>query len=53
LADRELAIQNRLFSPEDHRPFLEWGDTIGPSGGSKLVAKVGTALRCRHRRTSR
>jgi hypothetical protein len=40
LAVRELAIQKGLFSHEDHRRFSEWGETIGPSGGSKLVAKA-------------
>jgi hypothetical protein len=53
LAVRELAIQKGLFSHEDHRRFSEWGETIGPCGGSKLVAKVWTALRCRHRRAGR
>jgi thiocyanate hydrolase subunit gamma len=53
LVVRELAIQKGLFSHEDHRRFSEWGETIGPSGGSKLVAKVWTAWRCRHRRADR
>jgi thiocyanate hydrolase subunit gamma len=42
LAVRELAIQKGLLSHEDHRRFSEWGETIGPSGGSKLVAKAWT-----------
>jgi len=43
LAVRELAIQKGLFSHEDHRRFSEWAETIGPSRGYKLVAKVWTA----------
>ena len=53
LAVRGLAIQSGLFSHEDHRRFSEWAETIGPSRDSKLVAKVWTALRCRHRRAGR
>ena len=40
LAVRELAIEKGLFSTEDHRRFSEWAESIGPSGGSKLVAKA-------------
>src|ERR1700757_2711002 len=40
LAVRELAIEKGLFSAEDHRRFSEWAESIGPSGGSKLVAKA-------------
>lgn len=39
-AVRELAIEKGLFSAEDHRRFSEWAESIGPSGGSKLVAKA-------------
>jgi thiocyanate hydrolase subunit gamma len=39
-AVRELAIEKGLFSAEDHRRFLEWAQSIGPTGGSKLVAKA-------------
>ncbi len=42
LALRELAIEKGLFSAEDHRRFSEWAESIGPSGGSKLVAKAWT-----------
>jgi hypothetical protein len=41
LAVRELAIQMG-FSNEDHRRFSEWAETIGPSRGSKVVAKAWT-----------
>jgi len=41
LAVRELAIQ-KGFSNEDHRRFSEWAETIGPSRGSKVVAKAWT-----------
>lgn len=39
-AVRELAIEKGLFSAEDHRRFLEWAQSIGPHGGSRLVAKA-------------
>ncbi len=39
-AVRELAIEKGLFSEEDHRRFSEWAESIGPSGGSKLVARA-------------
>jgi hypothetical protein len=39
-AIRELAIEKGLFSPEDHRRFMEWGERIGPHGGSRLVARA-------------
>ncbi|MGH3511545.1 MAG: thiocyanate hydrolase subunit gamma [Pseudonocardiaceae bacterium] len=42
LAVRELAIEHRLFSAEDHRRFTEWAQSIGPAGGSRLVAKAWT-----------
>jgi thiocyanate hydrolase subunit gamma len=38
LGVRELAIQKGLFSRQDHRRFSQWGETIGPSSGSKLAA---------------
>ncbi|MFD4368902.1 thiocyanate hydrolase subunit gamma [Rhodococcus sp. NPDC058521] len=38
-AIRELSIEKGLFSSEDHRMFLEWAESVGPSGGSRLVAK--------------
>ena len=41
-AVRELAIEKGLFSEEDHRRFSEWAESIGPSRGSKLVAKAWT-----------
>ncbi|MDQ4004450.1 MAG: nitrile hydratase subunit alpha, partial [Actinomycetota bacterium] len=39
-AIRELSISRGLFSAEDHRRFTEWADSIGPAGGSRLVAKA-------------
>jgi thiocyanate hydrolase gamma subunit len=39
-AIRELAIEKGLFSPEDHRRFMEWAERIGPHGGSRLVARA-------------
>jgi len=39
-AVRELAIEHGLFSAEDHRRFSEWAQSIGPTGGSRLVAKA-------------
>ncbi len=39
-AIRELSIEHGLFSREDHRRFSEWAESVGPSGGSKLVAKA-------------
>lgn len=39
-AIRELSISHGLFSAEDHRRFTEWADNIGPTGGSRLVAKA-------------
>ena len=39
-AVRELAIEKGLFSAEDHRRFLEYASSIGPTNGSKLVAKA-------------
>jgi thiocyanate hydrolase subunit gamma len=41
-AVRELAIEKGLFSEEDHRRFSEWAESIGPSGGSRLVARAWT-----------
>ncbi|MBF6227726.1 thiocyanate hydrolase subunit gamma [Nocardia abscessus] len=41
-AIRELAIEKGLFSQEDHRRFAEWAESVGPHGGSKLVAKAWT-----------
>ncbi|MCW2689293.1 MAG: putative nitrile hydratase alpha subunit [Mycobacterium sp.] len=38
---RGLAIQKGLFSHQDHRRF-SWAETVGPSRGSKLVAKAWT-----------
>ena len=40
LAVRELAIEHGLFTAEDHRRFTEWAESIGPEGGSRLVAKM-------------
>ena len=40
IAVRELAIEKGLFTAEDHRKFTEWAETIGPAGGSRLVAKA-------------
>jgi thiocyanate hydrolase gamma subunit len=37
---RELAIEKGLFSPDDHRRFMEWAERIGPHGGSRLVARA-------------
>jgi thiocyanate hydrolase gamma subunit len=42
IAVRELAIEKGLFTAEDHRKFTEWAETIGPAGGSRLVAKAWT-----------
>lgn len=39
-AVRELAIEHRLFTAEDHRKFTEWAEQIGPAAGSRLVAKA-------------
>jgi thiocyanate hydrolase gamma subunit len=39
-AIRELAIAKGLFSAEDHRRFMEWYDNIGPTGGSRVVARA-------------
>jgi len=39
-AIRELAVEKGLFSAEDHRRFLEWAESRGPAGGSRLVAKA-------------
>jgi thiocyanate hydrolase gamma subunit len=39
-AIRELAIEKELFSAEDHRRFMEWYDSIGPTGGAKVVARA-------------
>jgi thiocyanate hydrolase gamma subunit len=39
-AIRELAIEHELFSAEDHRRFSEWAQSIGPAGGSRLVARA-------------
>jgi thiocyanate hydrolase gamma subunit len=41
-AIRELAIEKGLFSQEDHRRFAEWAESVGPHGGSRLVAKAWT-----------
>jgi len=40
LAVRELAIEKGLFTAQDHRRFTEWAESIGPSAGSRLVAKA-------------
>jgi thiocyanate hydrolase gamma subunit len=42
IAVRELAIEKGLFTAEDHRRFTEWAESIGPAGGSRLVAKAWT-----------
>lgn len=42
VALRELAIEKGLFSAEDHRRFTEWAESIGPSAGSRMVAKAWT-----------
>jgi thiocyanate hydrolase gamma subunit len=42
IAVRELAIEKGLFTAEDHRKFTEWAESIGPAGGSRLVAKAWT-----------
>ena len=42
IAVRELAIEKGLFTAEDHRKFTEWAEQIGPTGGSRLVAKAWT-----------
>ena len=42
VAVRELAIERGLFTAEDHRRFTEWAESIGPAGGSRLVAKLWT-----------
>src|SRR6266481_9615539 len=42
IAVRELAIEHGLFTAEDHRKFTEWAESIGPSAGSRLVAKAWT-----------
>lgn len=39
-AIRELAIEKGLFSAEDHRRFMEWYENIGPTGGSRVVARA-------------
>lgn len=39
-AIRELSIEKGLFTAEDHRRFLEWTQSRGPAGGSRLVAKA-------------
>ena len=35
-AIRELAIEKGLFSPEDHRRFMEWAQRIGPLVGLSI-----------------
>jgi len=40
IAVRELAIEHGLFTAEDHRRFTEWAERIGPTGGSRLIAKA-------------
>ncbi len=42
IAVRELAIEHGLFTAEEHRRFTEWAESIGPAGGSRLVAKAWT-----------
>lgn len=42
IAVRELAIEHGLFTAEEHRKFTEWAESIGPIGGSRLVAKAWT-----------
>ena len=42
IAVRELAIEHGLFTAEDHRRFREFAESIGPAGGSRLVAKAWT-----------
>lgn len=39
-AIRELSIAKGLFSAEDHRRFMEWYDNLGPTGGSRVVARA-------------
>lgn len=40
IAVRELAIEHGLFTAEEHRRFTEWAESVGPAGGSRLVAKA-------------
>ena len=40
IAVRELSIEHGLFTAEEHRRFTEWAESIGPAGGSRLVAKA-------------
>lgn len=42
IAVRELAIEHGLFTAEEHRRFTEWAESIGPIGGSRLVARAWT-----------
>jgi thiocyanate hydrolase gamma subunit len=42
IAVRELALEHGLFTAEDHRRFTEFAESIGPAGGSRLVAKAWT-----------
>jgi thiocyanate hydrolase subunit gamma len=39
-AIRELSIEKGLFSPQDHRRFMEWYDSVGPTGGARVVARA-------------
>ena len=40
IAIRELAIEHGLFTADDHRRFTQWAERIGPTGGSRLIAKA-------------
>ena len=40
IAVRELAIEHGLFTADDHRRFTQWAERIGPTGGSRLIAKA-------------
>lgn len=42
IAVRELCIERGLFTAEEHRRFTEFSESIGPSGGSRMVAKMWT-----------
>ncbi|WP_137726047.1 thiocyanate hydrolase subunit gamma [Rhodococcus subtropicus] len=40
IAIRELAIEKGLFTAEDHRRYTEYFEQLGPTPGSRLVAKA-------------
>jgi thiocyanate hydrolase gamma subunit len=40
IAVRELCIEKGIFTAEEHRRFTEWAEHIGPTAGSRLVAKA-------------